>query len=357
MSDVESENGEIGETSVLLGYAGRSLSKATALDDRIGGKPVWLGGVEPESHLLRCGVCSSLLNLLCQLNCPIEEENYDRVLYILSCRSLRCQRNEGSIRAILGTHSSEAVSERISKELFSEQEPQQNIGLGDQLFGISTGASFSSDVTKGQNPFATGCLVRAPPVSVQLTTPAVSKTQNDLGRLENNTLSVDVSYAIYAPKEIEVEGEVLIDSKPVINYDDKIGPPLNEKQEKFTQEENSLMSSLADPIFLKFLSILEHNPQQVLRYGRPLRCVPYTRDGLYKTFLNPENLPEGPRGKRQFEVQLMPRLISELETEDMIQDGMEWGTIVVATSCSTKAPPGINYEEQWVGVQWEDRGQ
>ena len=59
-----------------------------------------------------------------------------------------------------------------------------------------------------------------------------------------------------------------------------------------------------------------------------------------------------------FELQLVPGLIYQLERDEDIslEDGMEWGTIVVAT-CSNNCgePGGVSFREEWAGVQWEER--
>ena len=54
----------------------------------------------------------------------------------------------------------------------------------------------------------------------------------------------------------------------------------------------------------------------------------------------------------------MPHAITMLERDDVGLDGMEWGTIIVA-SC-TCVPrwvdeDGVGYVEEWVGVQWEQQ--
>lgn len=52
----------------------------------------------------------------------------------------------------------------------------------------------------------------------------------------------------------------------------------------------------------------------------------------------------------------MPYAISMLEKEEAGLDGMEWGTIIVATCvCVPKVLDAnqVGYVEEWVGVQWE----
>lgn len=62
---------------------------------------------------------------------------------------------------------------------------------------------------------------------------------------------------------------------------------------------------------------------------------------------------------RVFEMQLTPHAITELEAEDMSVDGMDWGTIIVAScveDCQQKGKGAgeVGYVEEWIGVQWEE---
>lgn len=69
--------------------------------------------------------------------------------------------------------------------------------------------------------------------------------------------------------------------------------------------------------------------------------------------------------KRSIELQIMPYAISVLEEnmdfKEMLEKGMEWGTIFVATPEDDDIPKldtrGIGYTEEWVGVQWETQDQ
>lgn len=61
----------------------------------------------------------------------------------------------------------------------------------------------------------------------------------------------------------------------------------------------------------------------------------------------------------------MPKMIIDLENnyndvKQIIDNGMEWGTIIVATDSEDFVPVnwlddnGVAYLEEWCGVQWEE---
>ncbi|ODQ64420.1 hypothetical protein NADFUDRAFT_47607, partial [Nadsonia fulvescens var. elongata DSM 6958] len=107
------------------------------------------------------------------------------------------------------------------------------------------------------------------------------------------------------------------------------------------------------------------NPEQIIRYefeGKPLLYS--NGDKVAKRYLAhaTPDIPLCPlsREQRVYELQLMPHAIEYLEAgEDIsLNKGMEWGTIIVATSRADAMPElderGIGYTEEWVDVQWED---
>lgn len=106
-----------------------------------------------------------------------------------------------------------------------------------------------------------------------------------------------------------------------------------------------------DKTFQRFADRLAQNPEQILRYdfeGQPLLYS--NKDAVGSKW--PKGVPGCAKcgSERVFELQLTPHAITELEAEDMSLEGMDWGTIVMA-SCG-KDCGGEN--EEWVGVQWEE---
>lgn len=116
--------------------------------------------------------------------------------------------------------------------------------------------------------------------------------------------------------------------------------------------------------FLYFLLFISLNTSRYERLGAPLL---YSKDDDTGKLLLDNNgdftirkIPPCGNckkpGSRVFEFQLMPYAISMLEKNETGLDGMEWGTIVVATCvCVPKVLDAnqVGYVEEWVGVQWE----
>lgn len=146
------------------------------------------------------------------------------------------------------------------------------------------------------------------------------------------------------------------------------------KSKSLPPQATKISNMLQDKCFEHFTSIIAHNPGQVLRYqlgGRPLLYS--SRDEVASIFSSLKLLPTIPRptynpsSARQFELQLMPKAIVDLEqssnadiTFQDIMNGMSWGTIIVCTDIDDFIPSHsyddnhVAYVEEWCGIQWED---
>lgn len=126
--------------------------------------------------------------------------------------------------------------------------------------------------------------------------------------------------------------------------------------------------SSIDKTFQRFSDRIAQNPEQVLRYefkGQPLLYSGH--DDVATRFVVPFGKAGAVRGiprcdscgsSRTFELQLVPGLIYELEKDETLdlEDGMEWGTILVGTCANNCGEAGaVSFREEWVGVQWEER--
>ena len=113
---------------------------------------------------------------------------------------------------------------------------------------------------------------------------------------------------------------------------------------------------LDDDVFQKFQEVVSYNPGQVLRYdlgGLPLYYAKTPKefeDLVAKPAYNPSS-------RRVFEMQLMPKMILDLEEEVSLTDGMDWGTIMVYTDIKNYIPKfdenQVGYVQEVVKVQWE----
>lgn len=360
MSDYDSDDEVMGGTSVLLGFAGKSVGNngITALDNHIGGVPIWLNGTKPASDLTTCDACNEPLGLLAQLSCPLDDKLYDRVLYVLGCPKPECRQKSGSIKALRGIHDNEEVCARIRAEIERENPPvveSKKHNVGDMIFGGGSASSNPFGDSSGSNPFETK--PKQPDTPEPKQKKPKSKPQPQVKEDEN------AEKGVWLQKLVEVDEEYLVPEKPVkieeLDSDVMESSTSSGPDSSLDPEVAAIAEAVSDPIFSKFANLVQHNPDQVLRYERPLKIVPYSNDEVYRVLINPSEIPDSEisGGPRIFELQLMPHLISELETDDQLVDGMEWGTIAVATSENDDIPEldsnGVGYVQEWVGVQWE----
>jgi pre-rRNA-processing protein TSR4 len=151
------------------------------------------------------------------------------------------------------------------------------------------------------------------------------------------------------------------------------------KEEK---EDAETFESSMDKTFQQFADRLAQNPLQVLRYeftGTPLLYsksdavgksltpyLPKQRHSKEMGYIQVRTATSGfgapPCGNcgthRAFELQLTPQAIMELEAEEEGVEGMEWGTVILGVcgkDCGGERGVVESFEE-WVGVQWEERG-
>lgn len=175
--------------------------------------------------------------------------------------------------------------------------------------------------------------------------------------------------------KIEEEGEVIEENVSSNNVQQGNLPKINPAKNKETEDLSKLFD---DQTFQNFTRILSYNPQQVVRYepgGSPILYsskdkvsrIFYSDNGKFKD-RSEWNIPSpayNPSGCRRFEMQLMPKMIIDLESDivdvqKILQNGMEWGTIIVATDSEDFVPlnwlddNGVAYLEEWCGVQWEE---
>ena len=153
---------------------------------------------------------------------------------------------------------------------------------------------------------------------------------------------------------------------------DQSGGPSKSKYDADDSSTNAIdkdtFESSLDKTFQKFSDRIAQNPEQVLRYefkGQPLLYS--GSDGVASRFVVPHGKAGAVRGiprcdscgaQRAFELQLVPGLIYELEKDEAmdVDDGMEWGAIIVGTCVNGCGETGtISFREEWVGVQWEER--
>nr|XP_019003909.1 uncharacterized protein I203_03064 [Kwoniella mangroviensis CBS 8507]OCF67370.1 hypothetical protein I203_03064 [Kwoniella mangroviensis CBS 8507] len=372
-----------------------------------------------------CKVCKRSMPLLAQVYCPLENGENDRTVYVFACSKAGCQKKDGSIRAFRASiRNEEYVKDVEEKRKAAEAEAEKErekarknpfTPNGSTLFGSAQplfGAALS-------NPFAPTSPPSAPvPPSTDSATADLFKLSISPSPSSSTTLSPPIpayqpaqyltTIDEYLPPPDEVEYESSDDDDE--NADEELkGVMMDDNLER-------LFSQKVDEVFQRFVKRLEGSDgglKQVLRYdfgGIPLPYSsqsPITRklfsgcekplgknqeldvDSLYNIDEKVIKRCEGCGGKRTFELQLTPYLISLLkpdtisttgqegdkknaqeklteeerkkELQELAQkikagnaDGndeveMEWGNIMVF-GCENDC---IGLNEEVVGVEWE----
>ncbi|KAL9609587.1 MAG: hypothetical protein Q9167_005660 [Letrouitia subvulpina] len=388
-SDEETE--QYTTTNVMLGYASQE-----PIEDgfnQLGGYPTWLDSKAVSATLATCKACNTFMALLVQLNTDLPEHfpTHERRLGVKLSRIL-------------------APSPQSSKEAppprdIAPANPSQN--LGDALFNSnpSTQAKqnpnpFSSEpLSWNSNPFtstpgANPTSYNPPPLQSSLASKPPQKPEEDVESI-HSTFAQKARLSTPPPQPSVLERKPwplrseLPPAYPTYYIDgeyESLDPSPRSTPSKSASAANVASEtpngkqsekddldgyeSTSDSTFLRFASRLAQNPEQVLRYefvGQPLL---YSKSDAVGRLLAPSapaagggsRMPkcENCGSKRVFEMQLTPQAITELEAEDLkIEDGMEWGTLIVGVcemDCGEKgvSEGEIGYVEEWVGCQWEE---
>lgn len=294
------------------------------------------------------------------------------------------------------------------EELQEEKKEKEVINTGNFLFG-GAGAStaganpFSTPSSGSSNPFASNnsfATIPAPAARPNLETKAEVMTKSfaetlKIGVSPPQSTKEDVLF--YGPPEpwpeplphvypsfhLDAEHEQLETRQPELPQNIQIVD--NDEYNDLPMANNDAGESNTNKTFQKFADRVSQNPEQVLRsvwhlpfrpsfvllsasrYERLGTPLLYSKDDDTGKLLLDNNGDFTARkippcgncrkpGSRVFEFQLMPYAISMLEKEEAGLDGMEWGTIIVATCvCVPKVLDAnqVGYVEEWVGVQWE----
>ncbi|KAK5057719.1 hypothetical protein LTR84_011720 [Exophiala bonariae] len=394
-SDSSDEGADYSTTNVTLGYA---TTEPTGDDiSHLGGHPTWLDAQSPPpAALAKCKVCDGYMSLLLQLNADLQQffPHDERRLHLLCCRKKSCSKKFGSIRAFREVKKPEAREKKETKSTeIPQEEPQPDLGTalfggtsprsqpnGVNPFALGGGGTLSGSI----NPFATiaspSTLASKPPQTpVDDSQPPVESFASKLkigieSRPESGNQNTTepwpeasdfpppfTSFHLDAyPEDLEKETDANASaeaSKAKYDTEDSGGG----------LDKDTFESSL-DKTFQKFSDRVAQNPEQVLRYefkGEPLLYS--GADNVATRFVVPHGKSGAIRGmprcescgaQRVFELQLVPGLIYELEKDEAmdLEDGMEWGTIILGTCANNCGDAGkVAFREEWVGVQWEER--
>lgn len=406
MSDIEDSYSKK-KSDVYLAYVDAPIKendKLSIADTFIGGSPIWLHPDSiPESSMLQCSSCKSdkFMKLLIQAFAPIDKEQMepilsnlqlqhptfefndsyisgddDRILYVFTCTN--CPRKLGGMKCIRGV-----LRDNNNKTQIDEIVKDETMG---KKFDINP---FDISSNTDSNPFSTigNTTNTENPFAINMTTDSTIQTNNN--KKEENKLSRKAlrnlhdeetdkehnserefkGFLLYVeqetfqhkpdhlklPKNLKIDKEALeLSEEKIIDTEELEKDPI-----KMDPRTEKLSQFLDDDVFQKFQEIVAYNPLQVLRYdmgGKPLYYAA-TKPLLDTIIPNPEF---NKNSKRVFEMQLMPKMIMDLEENEVsVNDGMEWGTILIFTDAENHTPKfdknGVGYVEECVRVQWEKR--
>lgn len=300
----------------------------------------------------------------------------DRVLYVFICD--KCPRKLGGVKCIRGVlHNTKEKSNMDT--IVSDESMGKKFDINPfDISGNDNSNPFGANTTStNENPFTINSNNAA-------SIPTEKKTEDSKQTLSKKALrklhdeKIDKShdlqkeykgFLLYVeqetfqhkpdhlklPKNLKIDKEALeLSEDNVIDTDDLEKDPI-----KMDPRTEKLSQFLDDDVFQKFQEIVAYNPLQVLRYemgGKPLYYAA-TKPVLDSVIPRPEFNKDS---KRVFEMQVMPKMIMDLEEGGVsVNDGMEWGTILVFTDVENCIPKfddnGVGYVEECVRVQWEKR--
>jgi pre-rRNA-processing protein TSR4 len=397
-SSSEDENDGYTTTNVTLGYA----SHEPVGDDisHLGGHSTWIDDSHrPSGVLAKCKVCNGYTSLLLQLNADLQQQfpNDDRRLHILCCRKKSCSKKLGSVRAFREVRKPAVRQRQTESKIVVEHaaDVKSDVDIGSALFGSTANKaspnanpfSLSSSSSVAVNPFSTSStsasLAAIPPQNPvnasepptatfaeklkistpSPTSPSVNQPSEPWPELSSLPPAFPHYYLDAEAEELEPEATAAEGSKAtsaVSQFDADDSGTSGADKDTF--------ESTLDKTFQKFSDRIAQNSEQVLRYefkGQPLLYSGH--DDVASRFVVPHGKAGAVRGiprcqscgaQRVFELQLVPGLIFELEKDEAmdLDDGMEWGTILVGTCTNNCGDAGqISFREEWVGVQWEER--
>ncbi|CAH03062.1 small subunit rRNA maturation protein TSR4 [Kluyveromyces lactis] len=397
------------KSDVYLGLVDAAIKEDDEVlveDTFIGGEPCWLAPDSPPSEeILRCDSCKSadFMKLLVQAFAPVDlgiiepicekkkinlttksyiNPDYTRVLYVFYCT--KCKRKNGSVKCIRGvkkTTSVDTLGQKMEQlqttefqlNPFSANEVDSNSNKNPfdknpfAVTGSKSGEAANPFAAAASNPFAQTENIKPEPKTGASNAPVSQKTLRKLHDQKKDKefdsskafpgyfLFVEEETFKSTPDHLKLPKNLKID-KTALELPDDAFDSLEENQMKLDPRTEKISKFLDDDVFQKFQEVVSYNPGQVLRYdlgGLPLYYAKTPKefeDLVAKPAYNPSS-------RRVFEMQLMPKMILDLEEEVSLTDGMDWGTIMVYTDIENYIPKfdenQVGYVQEVVKVQWE----
>ncbi|EKM50389.1 uncharacterized protein PHACADRAFT_129542 [Phanerochaete carnosa HHB-10118-sp] len=359
-------------TTVQLGISDGAIDSQTDLRDaavsRIGGLPAFLTWPDPPFESSYCKNCSTPMELIVQVWCPMEDSPHDRALYVWGCSRGVCQGLAGSVRAFRGLRHNEKYATKLAKKKarqarqvrLVEEEKLQVAKSNPFSFGngVATAPNFSSigskifDVSESENQ-AEAESNEAPEENeeddLSSNDSEADEDKELVGAMASSTLEPTAwaSAPSYPASYLSTVSEYLspapttstkIEEVPEDDDDGKMNQAASWAMEGY---ENSLV---VDRAFERFSKRVGYEAEQCLRYELGGTPLPFASDDVFdKLFPKPlvqnlpvtrskamvvppakrtytPSIPPCPRCKarRVFECQLMPNLINILRSKNTL---------------------------------------
>uniref|UniRef100_A0A1B6CVA3 Programmed cell death protein 2 C-terminal domain-containing protein n=1 Tax=Clastoptera arizonana TaxID=38151 RepID=A0A1B6CVA3_9HEMI len=394
---------------VLLGYEDEVITEkhksfVDFTTNKIGGKPDFY---TENTKLPICHLCRLSLPLLAQIYAPLENSGYHRTLYIFACINPNCwnsheswvclrsqlldtsstdlvktettlntsdwcdgadnwedEENGNTIESILNRQqqsSDDDMSCSMAQLAFDERNANSGAGC---LAGGATGKLLSPTATAEIEGDESEMITIDTPTSSQfdllaLLESAVPVPQVPSVSIEFISFFISVGEEEHpvtnSPTNAEHVRELLqeyrvwsVDEEsnavPVCNQIDEAVCQSSESGEKYERT----MPAHGDKMFHNFVSKIQNNPGQILRY---------IRDAGSPLFLYPAlNIPRSCRhckGNLVPEIQILPTIIPCLKLHDGTAGHLEFGSVYIYTCKKSCWTPGDSSKEEFVYVQCE----
>ncbi|CAD5205837.1 unnamed protein product [Bursaphelenchus okinawaensis] len=332
---------------------------------KIGGKPSWLNPTcIPKASDVLCNVCGKSMAFVIQVYAtdPSDnEEAFHRYLYVFVCRNPECSKlqNASNIKVLRCQlprenkfYSSESrlnPSDTEAEDPYYDEKTYNKVCSTCGLKAASRCAKCDKawycgrdhqilDWTSGHKALCSG--------------EDVPKT------LENVFLFPEYAIQMATYEEFEFDPAEYSDDEDDEQEEpgfermqmDKLKEVVDEMKEKGIGADGKELDEVEekkDKLYKYFVDLLQDNPEQVFRYARgvaPLTASDYCP--------KPSSIPpcELCSAPREFELQLMPNLISLMEV-DSIDQSIDWATVMVFTCSKRCTILNFGYTNEFVFKQ------
>uniref|UniRef100_A0A1Y1MM28 MYND-type domain-containing protein n=1 Tax=Photinus pyralis TaxID=7054 RepID=A0A1Y1MM28_PHOPY len=302
---------------------------------KIGGKPAWLDLANlPNSTDLQCNLCHRQMIFLCQIYAPFEEDenNFHRTLFVFICRNSEC-----SVRDMNNNLKVYRSNLPRVNTFYSEEPPLEE---PDFTFSLSKWIRLCQLCGCVADKSCSKCKVAYCCREHQV----IHWKQGHKNQCGSEVSNTPQSTVLFKEYELVIETEA-------DNPKEKEATEAWKEYQQLESEGN--LGSMAhisetelqahsyameDRTFLQFRKRTEMDPDQVIRYergGKPL----WIADKPVSLSVPNCELCNGPR---QFEVQIMPQMLSVLGENDL-----DWGTLVIYT-CISSCTDRPGYKREFV---------